>query len=92
MGRIAAIAGLVGALIGLGAGFLWWALPLQSLRTELADTRARVEKLEQQQPAPTARPDEAKGLRQRIGELEADLARERAMRDRLQAIISQGRK
>lgn len=93
MGRIATIVVLVGLLVGLGFGYLWWGVPLQRLKTELADTRTRVETLEKQQPAaPTARPDEVKELQDQIKSLEADLERERQMRSRLEGVVSQGRK
>jgi hypothetical protein len=93
MSRIATIVALIGALIGLGAGYLWWGLSQQRLRSELGDTRARLETLEKQQQAgPTARPDEVKGQEERIKALEAELERERQMRSRLETVISEGRK
>ena len=94
MGRIGTIVGIIALVIGLGAGYVWWGRPLDRVRTELADTRGRVEALEKQAtpPAPTARPDEVAGLQARIKELEAELEQGRQMRARLQDIISQGRK
>lgn len=87
MGRSATIIGLVGARIGLGAGYLWWGLPLGDMRAELADTRARLEGLERRQQAgPTARPDDSRGRRERIEARERDLERERAMRSRLESV------
>lgn len=94
MGRIATIIGLVAALIGLTAGYLWWGVPLRGTQAELADTRTRLEDLERRQQAgPTARPDEsAKPLQQRIEALEKDLEQERAMRSRLESVVSAGKK
>ena len=95
MGRIVAIIGVVAVLIGLGAGYVWWGQPLNSAQRAVNEARARVEALERDAAAAktvTARPDEVAGLRARVEALEAELERERQMRLRLEAVVSQGKK
>jgi hypothetical protein len=95
MGRIVTIVGLVALLIGLSAGYLWWGRSVDDARRDAGESRARAEALERaaaEAKTATARPDEMAGLRARVQALEADLERERQMRQRLELIISQGKK
>jgi|GEM_PF-2260163 len=95
MGRVAGIVGLVALLIGLGAGYLWWGQSVEQARRVADEARARAETAERElagAKTATARPDEVAGLRSRIEALEAELERERQMRMRLEAVVSQGRK
>jgi hypothetical protein len=95
MGRIAAVVGLVSLVIGLGVGYVWWGRSVERARQAAEESRARVETLEREAAAAktaTARPDEVAALRSRLESLEAELERERQMRLRLEAVVSQGKK
>jgi hypothetical protein len=94
MGRGAVIVGVVALVIGLSAGYLWWGAPTGRMQAELNDARSRVEAL-QQEIAGRPRegtPEELQALRARVKALEEDLAQERVLRSRLEAIVSAGKK
>jgi hypothetical protein len=76
--RWAVLTSLVGLLIGLGLGFLWWGRPLERLTAELAT-------LQGERAA-------AEAARDRVRSLETELNAERERRRNLERALSEGRK
>ncbi len=89
MNRAFVSVGLVALLVGVLIGFLWWGAPANRLQAEMAATRARADRLEDQV-------NELQATTQRLGgqlkTAEADLRREKEMNARLQMVVSQGKK
>jgi len=89
MNRLAVVTAVVALLVGVLAGFLWWGIPTRRLATQLTDTQSRAERLERELGELRGR------LRTETSRLEAaekDLSREKAMNQRLQLLVSQGKK
>lgn len=87
---------IVGLLVGVLAGFLWWGLPTQRSQAELRNTRQRVETLERQiEEARTG----SRGLGEQLTQLKARLADEekdlritKEMNRKLGAMVGRGKK
>ncbi len=96
MNRLIAIVAVVGLLIGILAGFLWWGMPTQRLQGELDAAGKRVEVLEKQldeaQVQTRTAQAELKAVQGRLDTMEKDLRIVREQRAQLQSILSQGRK
>ena len=96
MNRVMAIGTIAALVIGLLAGFLYWGLPARQLRAELGQAREQPAALERELEASrqqtTKVETELRAAQQRLKELEQDLAFERGRRDKLEAILSRGRK
>lgn len=89
MNRLAAVTALVALLVGVLAGFLWWGIPTRRLATELTDTQSRADRLERELGELRGR---LKTEASRLETAEKDLSREKAMNQRLQLLVSQGKK
>ncbi|MBI2155097.1 MAG: hypothetical protein HYU24_15560 [Candidatus Rokubacteria bacterium] len=96
MNRPVAIAAIVGLLVGVLVGFLWWGMPTQQMQTELAETRKRADAFERQVAEAQAQSrgvqGELKALETRVKTAEEDLRLERDRRSKLEMILSKGRK
>jgi septal ring factor EnvC (AmiA/AmiB activator) len=96
MNRIIAVAAVVGLLIGVFAGFLWWGMPTEQVQSELREAQKRVSELERQlaESQAQSRKVEAglKTLETRLKTTEEDLRVERDRRSKLEMILSKGRK
>lgn len=96
MNRLVGISVVVGLLVGILGGFLWWGLPTQRLQAELGEARKRAEALERQldeaQTQTRAAQAELKTIQGRLKTVEDDLRLERDRRSRLEMILSRGRK
>ncbi len=79
MNRSIAIATIVGLLVGVLAGFLWWGIGAQR---QLNDARGQI----------LAAQAELKGAQDQLKAKEEELRMERDRRQKLQAVLSQGRK
>jgi hypothetical protein len=89
MNRLTVIVAVVTLVLGLLAGYLWWGLPGDRLRSEAGDARARADRLEEQLGQLRG---QLKTEKSRLEAAEADLRREKAMTSRLQLLVSQGKK
>lgn len=96
MNKPITIVAVVGLLIGILVGFLWWGMPTQRLQAELGETRKRVEALEKQldesQAQTRAAQAEVKSMQARLDAMEKDLRLAREQRARLEQMVSHGRK
>jgi hypothetical protein len=96
MNRTIGIAAVVGLLLGVLGGFLFWGLPARRLQTDLRQALERPATLERDldeaRRQATKSEGELRTAQQQLKELEGDLARERDRRGKLEAIVSQGRK
>jgi len=96
MNRMVAVAAVVGLLIGVLAGFLWWGMPTERLQSELREAQRRMSELEGQLAESQAQSRkveaELKTLQTRLKTAEEDLRGERDRRSKLEMILSKGRK
>ena len=96
MNRMVAITTIAGLLVGILVGFLWWGVPTQRLQGELGEARKRIDTLEKQsdetQTQTRAAQAEVKSMQTRLEAMEKDLRVVREQRDRLERMVSQGRK
>ncbi len=96
MNRLIAIVAVVGLLVGILVGFLWWGMPTQRLQGELGETRKRVEALEKEldesQVQTRAAQAQVKSMQARLDAMEKDLRIAREQRARLEQMVSHGRK
>ncbi len=79
MNRSIAIATIVGLLVGVLAGFLWWGIGAQR---QLNDAQGQI----------LAAQAELKGVQDQLKAKEEELRMERDRRQKLEAVLSQGRK
>ena len=89
MNRPIAIAVLVGLLVGVLGGFLWWGMPTTRMHAELGQARERSASLERDAGDAQTRARQAEETLQRV---EKELALEREQRARLEMHLSRGRK
>jgi len=79
MNRSIAIATIVGLLVGVLAGFLWWGIGAQR---RLNDAQGQI----------LAAQAELKGVQDQLKAKEEEFRTERDRRQKLEAVLSQGRK
>ncbi len=92
MNRMVTIVGVVGLVLGLVVGYLWWGAARRPPAPG-AEARAQLERqLDDAQARSRKAQEELRALRERLQTVEADLARERQQRARLEMIVSEGRK
>ena len=89
MNRLTVFVAVVALVLGLLAGFFWWGMPADRLRTEVGDARARADRLEEQLGQLRG---QLKSEKARLEAAEKDLSREKAMNQQLQLLVSQGKK
>ena len=89
MNRPVVLAVLVGALVGVLGGFLWWGMPTGRMHTELGQARERAATLERDADEAQARARQAEEALRRA---EQELTMEREQRTRLEMHLSRGRK
>jgi septal ring factor EnvC (AmiA/AmiB activator) len=96
MNRAIAVAAVIGLLVGVLAGFLWWGIPTQRVQSDLGETQKRASELERQlgeSQAQTRKVEaESKNRETRLKTVEDDLRVERDRRSKLEMILSKGRK
>ncbi len=96
MNRMVAVAAVVGLLIGVLAGFLWWGMPTERLQSELRGAQKRMSELEGQLAESQAQSRNVtaalKTLETRVKTAEEDLRGEQDRRSKLEMILSKGRK
>ena len=96
MNRVIAVAAVVGLLVGVLAGFLWWGMPSQRVQSELSEAQKRASELERQLGESQAQTRKAaaelKTQETRLKTVEEDLRMERDRRSKLEMILSKGRK
>jgi capsule polysaccharide export protein KpsE/RkpR len=96
MNRPVTIAAVVAILIGLLAGYLWWGLPTGKLQSELQTARAAADRVQPQieelRAKNRALEEQLKGQKAQLESLEGDLKREKEMNERLQTLVSHGKK
>ena len=96
MNRAVAMAAIVGLLVGVLVGFLWWGMSTQRMQAEFAQARKRAEAQEGQVAEAQAQSrglqGELKALEARLKTAEEDLRLERDHRSKLEMIRSKGRK
>lgn len=92
MSRTATIVGVAGLLLGLLFGYVWWGqAPAPPAGGD--EGRRRLEQaLDEAQARSRKAQEDLRALQSRLQSLEADLARERQQRSRLETIVSEGRK
>jgi hypothetical protein len=83
------VVGIVAILVGLLIGWLYWGSGHRTLQDEVARARAQAEQAARQEQAAAAKLGD---VERRLGELQAELAREKAAREALEARVSRGRK
>jgi hypothetical protein len=88
-GRKAIVVAIVAVLVGLLIGWLYWGTGTRRLEDELARVRAQAEQAGRQEEAMTAK---LADVERRLGEVQSELAREKAAREALEARVSRGRK
>lgn len=89
MNRLTVVVAVVALVLGLLSGFLWWGMPAGRLQTEVGEARARADRLEEQLGQLRG---QLKTEKARLDAAEKDLSREKAMNQRLQLLVSQGKK
>jgi hypothetical protein len=96
MNRPVTITAIAGVLIGLLVGFLWWGSGSQRAQADLTAARKTAEEAAQKLGDAEATAAKVQGemklLQSRLKALEEDLAREKALRSRLEGLVSQGKK
>ena len=96
MNRMIAVTAVVGLLIGVLAGFLWWGMPAERVQSELREAQKRVNELERPLAESQAQSrkveTELKTLETRLKTTEEDMRAERDRRSKLEMILSKGRK
>jgi predicted nucleic acid-binding Zn-ribbon protein len=96
MNRTMTIAAVVGLLVGVLGGFLYWGLPARRLRADLGQALERPaaleRELEESRRQTTGLEAELRTAQGQLKDLERDLAAEREVRGNLEATLSRGRK
>jgi uncharacterized protein HemX len=84
------------AVIGLGAGFLWWGRPTGRLEAQLGELRGNAERLSRDNDELRAREHELaaqlQAQQKRLETAERDLRAEKQMNSQLHLLVGQGRK
>lgn len=89
MNRPVVIAVLVGVVVGVLGGFLWWGMPTTSMHSELGEVRERAATLQRDADEAQAR---ARQAEESLRRAEQELTMEREQRARLETHLSRGRK
>lgn len=96
MSKLATAFAIVGLLVGVLAGYVWWGASAQRTQADLRDTRQRVETLERQleegRTASRGLEAQLKQLNARLADEEKDLKTTKEMNFKLQAMLGRGKK
>ena len=88
-GRKSIVVAIVAILVGLLIGWLYWGSGSRTLQDELARARAQAEQAGRQEQALAAKVAQLEG---ELQGLQAELGREKAAREALEARLARGRK
>lgn len=85
MSRLGIVAAIVGLVVGVAVGYLWWGVPFQRSRQETSA-------LEGQRAAAEVAREQLKAAESKLKSTEDELRMEKDRRARLELMLSQGRK